>query len=137
MVDGRALVAIIGEGMKNQVCAAHHLLEADQSYPALNSNLVALQIGVAARMFRCLSDAGVNFEMITQGASEINVSVIINAADAGTSSNPGHTRLDHTHGQHMPLVCTPSTDKAIAEIHAEFLEGSEAQELEEPADPAN
>ncbi|EDQ92671.1 uncharacterized protein MONBRDRAFT_22547 [Monosiga brevicollis MX1] len=85
MVDGRALVAIIGEGMKNQ-------------------------IGVAARMFRCLSDAGVNFEMITQGASEINVSVIINAADA---------------------------DKAIAEIHAEFLEGSEAEELEELADPAN
>jgi len=33
--------------------------------------------GVAARMFTCLAEAGVNIEMITQGASEVNVSCVI------------------------------------------------------------
>jgi aspartate kinase len=34
-------------------------------------------VGIAASVFRVLADAGVNIHMISQGASEINISVVI------------------------------------------------------------
>mmetsp|Transcript_11823 Transcript_11823/g.13626 ORF Transcript_11823/g.13626 Transcript_11823/m.13626 type:complete len:504 (-) Transcript_11823:1299-2810(-) len=39
------------------------------------------QTGTAASVFDCLSQGGVNIEMISQGASEINISVVIDAED--------------------------------------------------------
>lgn len=52
-------------------------------------------VGLAARMFGCLGRAGINIEMISQGASEINISCVIANADA---------------------------ERALRELHAEFLE---------------
>ena len=39
------------------------------------------QIGTAAKVFQCLSDSNINIEMISQGSSEINMSVVISQND--------------------------------------------------------
>lgn len=52
----RAVVSCVGEGMAHQV-------------------------GLAASLFDCLANVGISIEMMAQGASEINVSVVIDQSD--------------------------------------------------------
>ena len=56
IVPGRAILAMVGEGMK-------------------------FSKGTAGRMFNALGAGGVNIEMISQGASEINISCVIAEED--------------------------------------------------------
>jgi len=46
--------------------------------------------GIAARMFRALSDAGVNIVAIAQGSSELNISVVIAASDSERAARAVH-----------------------------------------------
>ncbi len=69
----RAIVCVVGEGM--------------QVVP-----------GIAGRIFKCVGDAAVNIEMISQGSSELNVTFVVTDEDA---------------------------DRAIQALHAEFLTGQE------------
>ncbi|MBI3994144.1 MAG: aspartate kinase, partial [Candidatus Lambdaproteobacteria bacterium] len=71
IVQERSILAMVGTGMKYAV-------------------------GTAGRMFAALAGAGINIEMISQGASEINISCVIKAED---------------------------TEKALRAIHQVFLEG--------------
>ncbi len=57
ITPGRAILAMVGEGMK-------------------------FAVGTAGKMFSTLGAAGVNIEMISQGASEINISCVIEENDA-------------------------------------------------------
>ncbi|KAA8895904.1 Aspartate/glutamate/uridylate kinase [Sphaerosporella brunnea] len=50
-------------------------------------------IGIAGRMFSTLAKANVNIEMISQGASEINISCVIAEKDAIRAMNVLHTQL--------------------------------------------
>ncbi|KAM5342701.1 hypothetical protein ACJ41O_013667 [Fusarium nematophilum] len=50
-------------------------------------------VGIAGRMFSTLGEHNVNLEMISQGASEINISCVINARDATRAMNVLHTHL--------------------------------------------
>ncbi|KAI1197254.1 aspartate kinase [Nemania serpens] len=50
-------------------------------------------IGVAGRMFSTLGEHNVNIEMISQGASEINISCVIDAREATRAMNILHTNL--------------------------------------------
>ncbi|KAG6038328.1 hypothetical protein E4U41_004321 [Claviceps citrina] len=50
-------------------------------------------IGVAGRMFSTLGEHRINLEMISQGASEINISCVIDARDATRAMNVLHTHL--------------------------------------------
>lgn len=50
-------------------------------------------VGIAGKMFTTLADAGVNIEMISQGASEINISCVIDENDALKALNVLHQRL--------------------------------------------
>ncbi|KAJ5888891.1 hypothetical protein N7495_008932 [Penicillium taxi] len=50
-------------------------------------------IGVAGRMFTTLGDNNVNIEMISQGASEINISCVIEERDADRALNIIHTSM--------------------------------------------
>ncbi|KND93874.1 putative aspartokinase [Tolypocladium ophioglossoides CBS 100239] len=50
-------------------------------------------IGVAGRMFSTLGEHRVNLEMISQGASEINISCVIDARDSTRAMNVLHTHL--------------------------------------------
>lgn len=52
------------------------------------------QIGIASKIFSCLSRQSINIEMISQGSSEISISVVIHS---------------------------DQTDKAIKAIHTDFL----------------
>jgi aspartokinase len=47
---------------------------------------------VAARLFDCLSKENINLEMITQGASELNVTAVI--AESGVGKFKTSFRLD-------------------------------------------
>ncbi|KAJ5885671.1 putative aspartokinase [Penicillium tannophilum] len=50
-------------------------------------------IGVAGRMFTTLGENNVNIEMISQGASEINISCVIEERDADRALNIIHTSM--------------------------------------------
>jgi aspartate kinase len=65
---GMSIVAVVGRHMKRMV-------------------------GVAGRMFQTLADAGVNIEMISQGANEINISCVVRERDALKAMTILHTRL--------------------------------------------
>jgi len=47
-------------------------------------------VGIAGRMFTTLAQGNVNIEMISQGASEINISCVIDARDAVKALNLIH-----------------------------------------------
>ncbi|KAK5257706.1 Aspartate kinase fub3 [Exophiala xenobiotica] len=63
-----AIVSLVGKEMKNMV-------------------------GIAGRMFSTLGENNVNIEMISQGASEINISCVIEERDADRALNILHTNL--------------------------------------------
>lgn len=50
-------------------------------------------VGIAGRMFSTLGEHNVNLEMISQGASEINISCVINSRDSTRAMNVLHTHL--------------------------------------------
>ncbi|KKZ60623.1 aspartate kinase [[Emmonsia] crescens] len=50
-------------------------------------------VGIAGRMFSTLGEHNVNIEMISQGASEINISCVIEERDADRAINILHTNL--------------------------------------------
>ncbi|SPO00702.1 probable aspartate kinase [Cephalotrichum gorgonifer] len=50
-------------------------------------------IGIAGKMFSTLGEHNVNLEMISQGASEINISCVVEARDATRAMNVLHTHL--------------------------------------------
>ncbi|EMR63548.1 putative aspartate kinase protein [Eutypa lata UCREL1] len=50
-------------------------------------------IGIAGRMFSTLGEHNVNIEMISQGASEINISCVVDAREATRAMNILHTNL--------------------------------------------
>jgi aspartate kinase len=47
-------------------------------------------VGIAGRMFTTLAQGNVNIEMISQGASEINISCVIDGRDAVKALNLIH-----------------------------------------------
>lgn len=68
IIPDMAIVSLVGKQMKNMV-------------------------GVAGRMFSTLGENHVNIEMISQGASEINISCVIEERDADRALNILHTNL--------------------------------------------
>lgn len=50
-------------------------------------------VGISGRFFSTLGDHGINIEMISQGASEINISCVIEEAQANRALNVVHTNL--------------------------------------------
>src|SRR6185503_14359430 len=56
--------------------------------------------GIAAKLFSALADASVNIVAIAQGASELNISVVVDGKDAVTAQRAAHAafRLDKIGG---------------------------------------
>ncbi|MDH4129300.1 MAG: aspartate kinase [Spirochaetota bacterium] len=50
-------------------------------------------IGIAGKMFSCLSENGINIEMISQGASEINISCVIQNEEVDKAVQALHKRF--------------------------------------------
>ncbi|KAF1981299.1 aspartate kinase [Aulographum hederae CBS 113979] len=68
LVGGMAIVSLVGRQLRNMV-------------------------GISGRFFSVLGENGVNIEMISQGASEINISCVIEERDADRALNVVHTNL--------------------------------------------
>ncbi|SAL94928.1 hypothetical protein [Absidia glauca] len=68
VLQNMAILSLVGKQMKNMV-------------------------GIAGLMFTTLASAGVNIEMISQGASEINISCVIEESCAVTAMNVIHDQL--------------------------------------------
>lgn len=68
LLHGMAIVSVVGADMKNM-------------------------IGVSGKMFSTLGEHNINIEMISQGASEINISCVIDADEATRAMNVLHTNL--------------------------------------------
>lgn len=62
---GKAIICVVGRGMRHVV-------------------------GLAARVFKAVAGAGVNIQMISQGASEINIAFIVNNEDIGPAVRSLH-----------------------------------------------
>ncbi|ODQ78026.1 hypothetical protein BABINDRAFT_163067 [Babjeviella inositovora NRRL Y-12698] len=50
-------------------------------------------VGIAGTMFKTLADSGINIEMISQGANEINISCVINEDDSLKALRAVHSKL--------------------------------------------
>ncbi|ETN40488.1 uncharacterized protein HMPREF1541_04765 [Cyphellophora europaea CBS 101466] len=68
IVPDMAIVSLVGKQMKNMM-------------------------GIAGKMFATLGEHNINIEMISQGASEINISCVIEERDANRALNTLHTNL--------------------------------------------
>jgi aspartate kinase len=68
MEENKAIVCVVGEGMKHTK-------------------------GIAGKIFTTMGDAGISTEMISQGASEINISFVVDADKADNAVNALHKVL--------------------------------------------
>ncbi|KAI8866482.1 aspartate kinase [Ramicandelaber brevisporus] len=77
ILRGMAILSLVGRQMRNMV-------------------------GIAGKMFTTLAEANVNIEMISQGASEVNISCVIEQSSAVTALNAIHDKL-----LAVPIALTP------------------------------
>lgn len=61
-------------------------------------------IGVASTMFATLAEQGINIEMISQGANEINISAVIDEKDALKALQSIHAKLLEQPSQGFPIL---------------------------------
>jgi len=62
----------------------------DMAILSLVGHQMRNMVGIAGRMFSTLAEGNINIEMISQGASEINISCVIEARDAAKALNLIH-----------------------------------------------
>ncbi|KAJ7746442.1 Aspartate/glutamate/uridylate kinase [Mycena maculata] len=104
--DGLAkkiLDRLLRELQKSGTVSVHH----DMAILSLVGKHMCNMIGIAGRMFTTLAQGKVNIEMISQGASEINISCVIDGRDAVKALNLIHQSC-------LQLPESLSTNKSIA-----------------------
>ncbi|KAF7318296.1 hypothetical protein HMN09_00338300 [Mycena chlorophos] len=82
----KVLERLIKELQKIGTVSVHH----DMAILSLVGKHMCNMIGIAGRMFTTLAQGKVNIEMISQGASEINISCVIDGRDAVKALNLIH-----------------------------------------------
>jgi len=82
----KGLDRLLNELRKNGTVTVHK----DMAILSLVGRQMRSMIGIAGRMFTTLGQGGVNIEMISQGASEINISCVVEARDAVKALNLIH-----------------------------------------------
>jgi len=76
--SGRAVVSLVGEGMKHNR-------------------------GIAARFLTAVSSAGVNVEVIAQGSSECAIALVVRGEDAQPATRATHTAF-FSHSSHIDVI---------------------------------
>ncbi|KAF7348586.1 hypothetical protein MVEN_01376200 [Mycena venus] len=102
-LNKKILERLLRELQKSGTVSVHH----DMAILSLVGKHMCNMIGIAGRMFTTLAQGKVNIEMISQGASEINISCVIDGKDAVKALN-----LIHQSCLQLPEVL--STAKSIA-----------------------
>lgn len=85
-LDKKLLDRLIKELRKSGSVSAHR----DMAILSLVGKQMRNMVGIAGRMFTTLAQGNVNIEMISQGASEINISCVIDGRDAVKALNLIH-----------------------------------------------
>jgi bifunctional aspartokinase / homoserine dehydrogenase 1 len=67
------------------------VVEGDKCVLAVVGENMRRQPGIAGRLFSCLGAAKINILAIAQGSSELNISMVIEAADAKSALNAIHS----------------------------------------------
>ena len=68
-------------------------IEEDKAIVCIVGENMAGTPGVAAKVTTTLADAGINIRMISQGANEINIALLINASDADSAVAALHNKI--------------------------------------------
>ncbi|KAJ1302241.1 hypothetical protein OPQ81_001062 [Rhizoctonia solani] len=87
----KAIVKVVQELHATNTCTLS--LHSGMAILSLVGRQMRHSVGVAGRMFDTLAKGGVNIEMISQGASEINISCVIEGRDAVKALNLIHQGL--------------------------------------------
>ncbi|KAF8621329.1 hypothetical protein AX15_007866 [Amanita polypyramis BW_CC] len=82
----KMLERLLSEVRKNGTVSVRH----DMAILSLVGKQMRNMVGIAGRMFTTLAQGNVNIEMISQGASEINISCVIKGKDAVKALNMIH-----------------------------------------------
>lgn len=72
-------------------------------------------IGIAGTMFTTLAEQGINIEMISQGANEINISCVIDETDSLKALQSIHAKLLDAHEASLEEMTTGNFEHAINE----------------------
>ncbi len=68
-------------------------LNQDKAIISVVGQRMRMTVGISGKMFSCLSENGINIEMISQGASEINISCVVKNEDADKAVQSLHKRF--------------------------------------------
>lgn len=68
-------------------------IEKEKAIVSMVGQKMRQTVGISGKMFSCLSDHKINIEMISQGASEINISCIVRSDDADDAVKALHDRF--------------------------------------------
>ncbi|KAF8672258.1 Aspartate kinase [Rhizoctonia solani] len=93
----KAIVKVVQELHATSTCTLS--LHPGMAILSLVGRQMRHSVGVAGRMFDTLAKGGVNIEMISQGASEINISCVIEGRDAVKALNLIHQGLLQVRGE--------------------------------------
>ncbi|KAG8954871.1 Aspartokinase [Tulasnella sp. 424] len=85
-IEKRGMAKLVNELRKSGTVSVHP----DMAILSLVGKQMKHMVGIAGRMFSSLAEANVNIEMISQGASEINISCVIEARDSVKALNIIH-----------------------------------------------
>ncbi|KIO33744.1 hypothetical protein M407DRAFT_240904 [Tulasnella calospora MUT 4182] len=85
-IEKRGMQKLVNELKKSGTVSVH----SDMAILSLVGKQMKHMVGIAGRMFSSLAEGNVNIEMISQGASEINISCVIEAKDSVKALNIIH-----------------------------------------------
>ncbi|GJN92538.1 hypothetical protein Rhopal_005568-T1 [Rhodotorula paludigena] len=94
-IHGEIRKSVLDRVVRDLKVVGEITLSRDMAILSLVGKHMKNMVGVAGKMFTTLAEGNVNIEMISQGASEINISCVIEERDAVKALNLVHLKLLH------------------------------------------
>ncbi|BGP57035.1 hypothetical protein JCM8202_004527 [Rhodotorula sphaerocarpa] len=94
-IHGEIRKSVIDRVVRDLKVVGEISISRDMAILSLVGKYMKNKVGVAGKMFSTLAEGNVNIEMISQGASEINISCVIEERDAVKALNLVHLKLLH------------------------------------------
>jgi aspartate kinase len=82
------------------------------------------QAGIAAKVFHAVAEGGINIHMISQGASEINISFVVDESDVGEAVRRLHRCFFESASFFQPAEPECSLQVSLASHHSACQEVS-------------
>ncbi|GAA6062537.1 hypothetical protein JCM10212_004303 [Sporobolomyces blumeae] len=94
-IYGEVRKGVLDRVMRDLKVVGEVSISKDMAILSLVGKHMKNMVGVAGKMFSTLAEGNINIEMISQGASEINISCVIEERDAVKALNLVHLKLLH------------------------------------------